>query len=125
MWPFSRPSSNCLERALSPAALNHAWLTIEKDRGCWVRGVPLAQVKRDIVRHLGDLADDVRHGRYRPDPMACHEIPKADGGKRLISVSTLRDRVLQRAVMAVLEPLGEAIFSDIAYPNNFDCSKRS
>ncbi len=115
MGLFNWGQTDCLERAMSPAALNYAWQTISRDRGCWVRGVPLEEVRRDMVRHLGELAESVRNGSYRPDPMACHEIPKADGGKRLISVSALRDRLLQRSVLAVVEPMGEAIFSESSY----------
>lgn len=105
----------CLEQAASPAVLNHAWRLLRNDRGLWKRGLPMQEMQTNVVLHIGDLSRDLLEGNYRPEPMRCFEIDKADGGKRLICAASVRDKLVQRAVLTVIEPLGEAIF----HPNSF------
>lgn len=95
---------------MTPAVLDHAWRLLKDDRGAWRPGLARAEMEGRLLRHVGDLAEAVLTGRYRADPMRCYRIPKADGGTRLISAPTLRDKLVQRAVLTVLEPLGEALF---------------
>jgi group II intron reverse transcriptase/maturase len=61
------------------------------------------------------LVQDVQQRRYRPEQMRQFTIPKASGGVRILSALCLRDRFLQRAVMQVLEPLGERLFHPDSY----------
>lgn len=115
--PFNlfKRSGDLLEKATSPAVLNHAWRLLRNERGCWVRGVPVEQIGHDAIRHIGELSQELLNGSYRPDPMRCFEIAKADGGKRLISAPSVRDKLVQRAVLTVLEPLGEEIFHQASF----------
>jgi RNA-directed DNA polymerase len=69
-----------------------------------------------VTRWLEQLADDVRSGRYRPQPVRRKMIPKPGGsGERPLGIPTIRDRVLQRAAMLVIEPIFEPDFDDCAY----------
>lgn len=112
-----------LEQALSPQALNHAWRILRNDRGQWVRGLPVQKMEADVLRHVMELADAVKTGRYRCEPMRCFEIDKADGGKRTICAAAVRDKLLQRAVLLLIEPLGEAIFHDASYGYRPQCNR--
>ena len=112
-----------LKKAASPAVLNHAWRQLRNEKGCWVRGVPVEHIQADAVRHIGELSHDLLSGRYVPDPMRCFEIPKADGGKRLISAPSVRDKLAQRAVLTVLEPLGEAVFHEASFGFRPKCTR--
>jgi RNA-directed DNA polymerase len=61
-----------------------------------------------IERWLDELADDLRKKRYQPQPVRRKNIPKGDGKQRPLGIGTIRDRVVQMAVVLVLEPIFEA-----------------
>lgn len=112
-----------LEKAMTPAVLDHAWRLLKEDRGLWQRGLPKAEMERNLLRHIGELAGDVLCETYRPDPMRCFEIAKADGNTRLICAASIRDKLVQRAVLTVLEPLGEALFHNASFGFRPGCSR--
>ncbi len=104
-----------LQLAVSPRVLNHAWRNVRNERGLWKPGLAVPEVERDLLAHVGELAAELLAGHYRPLPMRCFEIDKGNGDKRLISASFVRDKLVQRALLAVLEPLGEAHFHPASF----------
>ena len=64
---------------------------------------------------LEQLAAELRAGTYRPKPYRRREIPKEGGKVRVISIPTIRDRVVQGALKSILEPIFEADFSDSSF----------
>jgi RNA-directed DNA polymerase len=90
--------------------LAHAWRLAKANGG--VAGVD-GQTFRDIEeygveRWLGELAQHLRKKTYRPQPVRRVYIPKPDGRKRPLGISTIRDRVAQTAAVLVLSPIFEA-----------------
>lgn len=57
---------------------------------------------------LGELTQALREKTYRPTPVRRVWVPKANGGQRPLGIPTIRDRVVQTAVVLVLEPIFEA-----------------
>jgi len=104
-----------LNKAASPQVLNHAWHYLRNDRGRWLRGLSVEEMQKNLIRHVGGLSEQLLAGKYRPHAMHCYEVNKADGNKRLICASEVRDKMVQRAILTVLEPLGEAIFHQSSF----------
>src|SRR3954471_12329003 len=61
-----------------------------------------------LDRWLDELAADLKAKTYRPQPVRRVFIPKPDGTRRPLGIGSIRDRVVQMAVVLVLEPIFEA-----------------
>jgi len=97
--------------------LEKAWDRVKRNKGA--AGVDAETI--DSIRALGeaafldDLSKMLRVGRYRPQAVRRHWIPKANGGRRPLGIPTVRDRVVQTAAKLVLEPIFEVDFQDCSY----------
>ena len=80
-----------------------------------VDGVTWDAYGQDLVANLRDLHERVRQGRYRASPSRRAYIPKADGRQRPLGIATLEDKILQRAVVEVLNAVYEADFLGFSY----------
>ncbi len=67
------------------------------------------------ARWLGELAEELRNRKYRPSAVRRVWIPKANGKQRPLGIPTIEDRVVQTAVVLVLEPVFEADFQPEQY----------
>jgi len=68
-----------------------------------------------IEGFLDDIQQSLRSKSYRPSMVRRVWIPKADGRKRPLGIPTIRDRVIQTAVVLIIEPIFEADFMDCSY----------
>jgi RNA-directed DNA polymerase len=95
--------------------LKEAYRRTRKDGATGVDG----QTARDYAEHLEDnlrcLLERAKSGTYYAPPVKRVHIPKGDGQTRPIGIPTLEDKVLQRAVAMVLEPIYEQDFHDGSY----------
>jgi RNA-directed DNA polymerase len=90
--------------------LAHAYAQCRSNKGApGVDGQDFAVIEAyGVQRWLGELALALRQETYRPDPIRRVFIPKANGKRRPLGISTLRDRVCMTAAMLVLDPIFEA-----------------
>jgi group II intron reverse transcriptase/maturase len=90
-----------------------AWLAVRRNDGApGIDATTLAEVEEyGVDRLLGELAEDLRNGRWRPRPARRVFIPKpGTTEQRPLSIPTVRDRIVQAALKIVLEPIFEADF---------------
>ena len=97
--------------------LREAYRRTRKDGAVGVDGVTAAQYEADLEVNLASLLERFKSGRYRAPAVRRVHIPKPGKGKktRPIGMPTLEDKVLQRAVLMVLEPVYEQDFLDCSY----------
>ncbi len=104
-----------IKQIASAAVLNQAWNAVRKDKSRWTRDLTMQDIEPNLPLHIGRLAEELLNGQYRPQRVRCFEVPKASGSTRTICAPAVRDKLVQRAFLTVLEPLGEHIF----HPNSF------
>lgn len=91
--------------------LREAWERTRKDGAVGIDGMTAERYAEDLERNLADLLERAKAGSYRAPAVRRVHIPKGDGRRtRPIGIPTLEDKVLQRAVAMVLEPLYEQDF---------------
>ena len=92
-----------------------AWRLTRKDGAPGVDGVTAADYEADLEANLLDLLGRIKSGRYVAPPVRRRYIPKADGTKRPLGIPTLEDKVAQRAILMLLEPIYETDFLPCSY----------
>jgi len=105
-----------LETILSRDNLNAAYGKVKQNKGAaGIDGMSVEDMLSYLKEHREELLGRIREGKYRPKPVKRVEIPKPEGGVRLLGIPTVIDRMLQQAVAQVLEPIFEETFSDYSY----------
>jgi len=105
-----------LERILHRGNLNEAYRRVKQNGGAaGIDGMTVDEMLPYLKEHRLEFVASVRGGWYKPQPVRRVEIPKPDGGVRLLGVPTVVDRMLQQAIAQVLQPIFEPIFSEHSY----------
>ncbi len=95
--------------------LRLAFRALKRDAAPGVDGVTWRDYEADLERKLVDLCDRVHRGAYRAQPSRRRFIPKPDGRQRPLAVAALEDKIVQRAVLAVLNAIYEEDFLGFSY----------
>lgn len=97
----------------SDTALTEAWRKVKGGTAvAGVDAVTTAQFEVQLFVNLKTLQDDLRQQRYYPQPVKRIYTEKADGTRRPLGILTVRDRVVQRAVLEVIDPLFDRDFAE-------------
>jgi group II intron reverse transcriptase/maturase len=100
---------------VTPARLLAGYQAIRPGAAAGADGVTWEQYGRDLVSNLRDLHGRVQRGGYRVSPSRRAYIPKADGRLRPLGIAALEDKIVQRAVVEVLNAIYETDFLGFSY----------
>jgi RNA-directed DNA polymerase len=100
---------------VTPERLHAAYRAIRPQAAAGIDGVTWASYGQDLEANLGDLHVRVQSGAYRAKPSRRVYIPKADGRLRPLGIASLEDKIVQRAVVEVLNAVYEQDFLGFSY----------
>lgn len=112
---YPQTAFTTLSHHIDLAWLTEAYRRTRKDGAVGVDGQTAAQYEEHLEENLQSLLDRAKSGRYRAPAVRRVHIPKGDGTTRPLGIPSFEDKVLQRAVAMVLEPLYEQDFLDCSY----------
>ena len=102
-----------LEAALARQNLQLAWKRVKANKGAaGVDGLDIEQTARMLQTSWPAIRQALLQGRYRPSPVRKVMIPKPDGSQRELGIPTVTDRLIQQALLQVLQSLIDPTFSD-------------
>ena len=105
-----------LDKILSNANLNLAYHRVYQNGGVGgIDGMDVYALKSYLRENGEEIKEQIRKRKYKPQPVLRVEIPKDNGGVRLLGIPTVVDRVLQQAIHQVLSPIFEQQFHDQSY----------
>ena len=97
--------------------LRSAWyLVLENKGGPGIDGVTIQQVlESDPFKLLEEIQEELRTKTYKPLPIKRVHIPKGNGKTRPLGIPTVKDRIVQQAVLLILQPIFEEDFLDCSH----------
>lgn len=96
--------------------LEEAWESVKSNHGApGLDGVKIEDIDREIEEVLTQLQTELRTKTYEPAPLKRVYIPKPNGKKRGLAIPTVKDRIVQAAVKAIMEPLFEPQFEECSF----------
>lgn len=104
--------SGLLLEVLTRENLQRAMKRVKANKGAaGADGMDIGQTMEYLKLHWGEIRGKLIAGTYRPSPVRRVAIPKPDGGERELGIPTVVDRLIQQALLQVLQPLIDPTFS--------------
>lgn len=100
---------------ITPEALNVAFRGLRKKASAGVDGVTYETYERDAARNLQALHERLKNGKYQAQPLRRVYILKEDGKQRPLSIPALEDKIVQKAVLEILNAIYEQDFLECSY----------
>ena len=112
-----------LHHIYDPQRLRAAYFALKRTAAAGVDGETWRHYGEDLESNLTDLSERLKRGAYRARPVLRVWIPKTDGRQRPLGVPTLEDKIVQRAVVEVLNAIYEQDFLGFSYGFRPGCSQ--
>jgi group II intron reverse transcriptase/maturase len=101
-----------IDKVYALSNLIQAWRVVAANRGApGIDGMTIDAFRKNDLERLEQLSQDLRNKTYRPQPVRRVYIPKSGGGQRPLGIPTVRDRIVQQALLQILSPIFEEQFS--------------
>lgn len=109
-------SDRLMEMIFERNNIIRAWKRVRANKGaCGVDGMKSDQLGSYLEKHWPKIEQSLLNGTHKPLPVRRKEIPKPDGGVRLLGIPTVLDRFVQQAIAQILEQIWEPTFSEFSY----------
>lgn len=110
-------TDNLLDTILRRDNLNATYKKVKANKGSGgIDGMQVDELLPYLRDHQEELVEQLRNGKYKPNPVRRVEIPKEENGKvRKLGVPTVADRMIQQAIAQELTPIFEEQFSDNSF----------
>ena len=106
---------NSINHFIDSSWLRCAYEKVRKDGALGVDKVSAAEYSEDLEKNLTCLLGRIRSGTYKAPPVRKVQIPKADGKTRGLGIPTFEDKVAQKAISMLLEPIFEQDFLNCSF----------
>jgi RNA-directed DNA polymerase len=105
-----------MEKVLSKENLAKALRRVEINKGAaGIDGMELESLRPFLKENWQAIKEELFNGTYKPQAVRQVEIPKPNGGVRLLGIPTVLDRLIQQAILQVLTPIFDPTFSNNSY----------
>jgi len=109
-------TANLMEEVIDRDNLNRAYKRVKANKGApGVDGMTVDELGNWIAQHKEELIASLADGSYQPQAVRGVEIPKPGGGMRQLGIPTVVDRLVQQAILQVLEPILDSTFSESSF----------
>lgn len=104
------------DKVITDRTLRIAWKQVRSNRGtAGIDKVSVARFESNAEQYLKEIAEELKTGRYKPMAVKRVNIPKGDGKTRPLGIPAVKDRIVQTAVVKVIDPIFENEFKDMSY----------
>jgi len=112
----SRPNTRLCEQLVSLANIHDAVKKVMQNKGsAGIDGMEVSALPSHFEAHWEEIREQIVTRTYKPQAVLRKEIPKDNGGVRLLGIPTVVDRVIQQALVQVLTPVFEPTFSEFSF----------
>jgi RNA-directed DNA polymerase len=109
-------NSELLTEVLTSDNLAQAWTRVKANKGApGIDGMTIEDFPKHARAHWSEIRQQIKNGQYQPQAVRRVEIPKPGGGKRMLGIPTVMDRVIQQAIAQVLTPIFDPTFSQSSF----------
>ena len=109
-------TSRLMEEVLRRENLMAAYERVRRNKGAaGVDGMTVEELMPYCREHWDEIREQLYNGTYTPRPVRAVEIPKPNGGVRMLGIPVVVDRLIMQAVLQVLTPIIDPTFSESSY----------
>ncbi len=107
---------NLIDKVIADENLWRAYKKVKSNKGApGIDGITVHQLEEHMKKYFQPLKRKLRDGTYQPQPVKRVAIPKPDGSKRNLGIPTVLDRVVQQAILQIIEPIIDPEFSEYSF----------
>lgn len=115
-WTKAEPGECSIDYLTHGVVIEEAVRAVIRNKGsAGIDGVTYDELRDHLGQHWGTIRQKIRNGSYIPLPVKRVDIPKPNGGTRMLGIPSVVDRCIQQALVLTLQPTFEKQFSDYSF----------